>query len=193
MTPGTPPGQGQRFRSVSRQVKSGGDDARFFDPWGGDGLTLGRFGGGTDEEDGDGEGRFPAAAAAELRRVSTMACAGGEGFLSSPLPLPLLSHPSSERSSFGFWRFFFSSSGNGFVNFFGVNERRGEEGPLIRFFRFLFLAAEVIYDLYRCTIVIFYFLLKKVIFIFHYRTHIFFSVLNCKMFGSSTFVDFTCT
>jgi hypothetical protein len=94
-------------------------------------------------------------------------------------------------SAFG--GFFFSSSGNGFVNFFGVNERRGEEGPLIRFFRFLFLAAEVIYDLYRCTIVIFYFLLKKVIFIFHYRTHIFFSVLNCKMFGSSTFVDFTCT
>lgn len=70
-----------RFRSVSREVKSGGGDARFFDPRGG--LTLGRFGGGADEEDGDGDGRLAAAAAAELRRVSTIAFAGGEGFASS--------------------------------------------------------------------------------------------------------------
>jgi hypothetical protein len=59
---------------------------------------LGRFGAGTDEEDGDGDGRFPAAA--ELRRVSTMACAGGEGFLSAPfVSLP---PPSSEREEL-FW------------------------------------------------------------------------------------------
>ena len=43
----------------------------FFDPRGVGALTLGRFGGGTDEEDGDGDGRFPAAAAAELRRDPT--------------------------------------------------------------------------------------------------------------------------
>ena len=59
-----------QFRSVRRQVKSVGRDAIFFDPPGEGGLALGRFGGGTDEEDGDGDGRF---AAAELRRVSTMA------------------------------------------------------------------------------------------------------------------------
>jgi hypothetical protein len=51
---------------------------------------LGRFGGGTDEEDGDGDGRF---AAAELRRVSTMACGGGEGFLSSRLSFRFFSTP----------------------------------------------------------------------------------------------------
>ena len=84
---------GPWFRSVSRRVKSGGGDAGFFDPRGGGALTLGRFGAGTDEEDGDGDGRFPAAAAAELRRVSTMACAGGEGFLSARLRFRFFSTP----------------------------------------------------------------------------------------------------
>src|SRR5688572_1012630 len=52
---------GSRFRSVSRWVKSGGSDAGFFDLRLADALTLGLFGGGTDEEDGDGDGRFSAA------------------------------------------------------------------------------------------------------------------------------------
>jgi hypothetical protein len=107
---------------------------------------LGRFGGGTDEEDGDGDGRFPAAAAAELRRVSTMACAGGEGFFSSRFPFRFFSTPRARGvlSAFGF---FFRPPEMVLLSFFGVNERRGEEGPLIRFFRFLFLGdAVVIYE-----------------------------------------------
>jgi len=64
---------------------------------------LGRFGAGTDEEDGDGDGRFPAAAAAELRRVSTMACAGGEGFLSASASFPPLKRGEFFRLSRGFF------------------------------------------------------------------------------------------
>jgi hypothetical protein len=79
---------GPRFRSVRRTVKSEGGDARFFDLRGGGALTLDRLGGGTDEEDGDVEGRL----VAELQRVSTMAFAGSEGgSASSP---PLFHHPS---------------------------------------------------------------------------------------------------
>jgi len=100
---------------------------------------LGRFGAGTDEEDGDGDGRFPAAAAAELRRVSTMACAGGEGFLSARLRFRFFSTPRARGILSAFEGFFFPPLKMVLLSFFGYNERGGERrAPLIRFFRFLF-------------------------------------------------------
>jgi hypothetical protein len=84
---------------------------------------LGRFGGGTDEEDGDGDVRFPAAAA-ELRRVSTMACAGGEGFLSTRLPFRFFPTPRA-RGILLLGGFFSSGKWFFFLKPFCVNERRG--------------------------------------------------------------------
>jgi len=93
---------------------------------------LGRFGAGTDEEDGDGDGRFPAAAAAELRRVSTMACAGGEGFLSARLRFRFFSTPRARGILSAFEGVFFSSSENGFVKLFWCQREEGKGGaPLL--------------------------------------------------------------
>jgi hypothetical protein len=74
----------------------------FLDPLGAGGggaLTLGRFGAGTNKEDGDGDGRdsgeSPPWRAPEARVSSPLR--------SSPSPLPR----ASERNSFGFRGFFF--------------------------------------------------------------------------------------
>ena len=108
-------------------------------------LTLGRFGAGTDEEDGDGDGRFPEAAAAELRRVSTMACAGGEGFLSARLRFRFFSTPRARGILSAFEGFFFPPLKMVLLSFFGVNERRGKEGPPYKIFQIsLFLL--MVYD-----------------------------------------------
>jgi hypothetical protein len=107
---------------------------------------LERFGGGTDEEDGDGDVRFPAAAA-ELRRVSTMACAGGEGFLSTRLPFRFFPTPRA-RGILLLGGFFSSGKWFFFLKPFCVNERRGLYIYIYiykRFFRFAFLAAVVTY------------------------------------------------
>jgi hypothetical protein len=114
-----------KFRSVSRRVKSGGGDVGFLDPLGaGGGGGGGSYLGprrGRHEQGGRRRGR------ARLRRVSTMACAGGEGFLSAPfVSLP---PPSSEREEFfRLSRVFFLPTEMVLLSFFGVNERRGSGG-----------------------------------------------------------------
>lgn len=144
--PGDSTWSGARFRSVSRQVKSGGGDARFFDPRG---AAL-----------------SPWAASGEVRTKRTATGTGAsrrprrrssgesppwrvpEARVSSRLVSPSASFPPLEREEFfRLLGFFFCPPEMVLLSFFGVNERRGEEGPLIRFFRFLFLRdAVVIYE-----------------------------------------------
>ena len=90
VTPRTPPGQGHgsdRLDDRSNQETATRDSSIR-----GVRSHLGVLREGTDEEDGDGDVRFPAAAV-ELRRVFTMACAGGEGFLSTRLPFRFFPTP----------------------------------------------------------------------------------------------------